>query len=498
MPEQIAAIDLGSNSFHMIVGRLDEGRLVVLDKMRERVRLGAGLDADGNLTDDAQSRALYCLERFGQRVRDIDVGHVRAVGTNTLRKAKNGAEFVIKAQSALQHPIEIIAGREEARLIYLGVAQTVSGQRRRLVVDIGGGSTEVIIGDGFEIIEADSLFMGCVEYSQRHFGDGVLSAERFETAEIAAQLELQSIASHYNKVGWDATLGCSGTIHAIRSIVITNEWSPAGITRKSLKRLKKTLITQGTTSQLNLPGLEEDRKPVIAGGTAILKAVFDALHIDVMRASSGALREGLLYDLVGRIQHEDVRDRTIAGLQEQHRVDLAHAQRVERTALELLEQAFRPWNLAEERSRQLLSWAADLHEIGTSISHTGYHRHSGYIVENADMAGFSRDDQHALAAIVQSHRRKLHMEPFQLLHPETFEQVVRLTLLFRLAVKLNRSRTDVERPVVALRIKKKQPHLVVAFPNGWLDEHPLTRTDLLNEAKYAQALGYDLTVREVD
>ncbi len=496
MADQLAALDLGSNSFHMIVARLGRDRLKILDKMREGVRLGAGLDADGRLTEEAQRRALDCLERFAQRVRSLGAGHVRAVGTNTLRKARNGREFVEKAQLVLGHPIEIIGGREEARLIYLGVAQTnAATATRRLVVDIGGGSTECIIGKGFDILDADSLFMGCVSYSGRYFADGRVTAQSFEDAEIAAQLELQSIVGPYTTRGWKTALGCSGTVHAIHGIVTANGWSDGGITKKSLKRLKKALITAGSMSSVQLAGLDEDRKPVLAGGLAILKAIFDALDVEGMQPSPGALREGLLYDLVGRIQHEDVRDRTIDWFVERYEVDVEQARRVEELALTLLRQVDTPWGLARAESEQLLGWAARMHEIGMTISHTAHHKHGAYIVSNADMAGFSRDGQRLLATLVRTQRRKLRPEDFAAVPPARRELVTRLAALFRLAVLLNRNRSSKAVPKLVARARKKTG-LVLAFPAGWLAEHPLTDTDLRREAAQWAALGLELGVRE--
>ena len=491
---EIAAIDLGSNSFHMIIARLDQGRLTILDRMRERVRLGGGLDADGNLTSKSMQRALACLERFGQRVRELPRGSVRALGTNTLRKAKNGRSFINMAHDALGHPIEIIAGREEARLIYLGVAQTTASEGRRLVVDIGGGSTECIVGEGFEILDADSLYMGCVSYSERYFRGGVIKEDAFKDAEIAAQLELQSISRRYRNFGWTDTLGCSGTIHAIRRIVETNGWSDDGITRKSLKRLRKHLIAAGSVANLDLPGLAQDRKPVIAGGTAILRAVFENLRIDDMHTSAGALREGALYDLAGRMQHEDVRDRTIQWYCERYDVDLVRAGRVEDTAHALLDQVTEAWAMPEARASKLLSWASRLHEVGAALSHTAYHKHSAYIVENSDMAGFSRDDQRILAAIIMAHRRKIKSDAFAQLSPHRTEFARQLTTLFRIALALRRGRVAQDLPPILLRAKKDK--LTLVFPADWLAVHPLTVADLEQEAQYLASIGYVLAFKE--
>jgi exopolyphosphatase/guanosine-5'-triphosphate,3'-diphosphate pyrophosphatase len=486
-----AAADLGSNSFHMIVGRLDGGKLTVVDKLREGVRLASGLGQDGNITAAAAERALSCLRQFGQRVEGMPRDRVRVVGTNTLRKAKNAREFIIGAQAALGYPIEIVSGREEARLIYLGVAQTMPEAQQRLVVDIGGGSTEFIIGHGFDILEADSLYMGCVSFSERYFGDGVITARRFREAQLAAELELQSIAARYRKIGWTAAVGCSGTAHAVHDIVRANGWSDDGITPKGLKKLRKALVAGGSLDAASILGLAPDRKPVICGGTAILEAVFADLRVEHMVPSPGAMREGLLYDLVGRINHEDVRDRTIRWMQERYHVDVEQAERVEQTALTLLHQATRTWPLDTPWAEQQLTWAARLHEIGLAISHTGHHKHGAYLVRHSHLAGFSNDEQRTLAALVGAQRRKLKRDILDGLEPGRVEDVTKLCVLFRIAVHLNRGR-DAIRPPFVLKVKKDR--LKLNFPEGWLEEHPLTRAALEDDARFIGSIGYQLSL----
>jgi exopolyphosphatase / guanosine-5'-triphosphate,3'-diphosphate pyrophosphatase len=490
--EFAAAIDLGSNSFHMIVGRLENGQLHIVDRLRERVRFAAGLDENRNITLEARERALACLERFGQRVSGMASTMVRCVGTNTLRKARNARGFMEVAREALGHPIEVISGREEARLVYLGMAQSMSAvDGRRLVVDIGGGSTELIIGEGFDIIEADSLFMGCVSFSERYFPAGEINARRFRDAELAAELELQSITQPYLKLGWQHAIGCSGTVHAVQQIVRANGFSDNGITPKSLKKLRKAMVTAGHIDRVELAGLQPDRRPVIAGGVAILESLFLDLRIDHMIPSPGALREGVLYDLVGRIRHEDVRDRTIQWFQDHYQVDREHAERVEQTALTLLHQASRVWDLDEVWAERLLSWASRLHEIGLAISHTGYHKHGAYLVRHSHMAGFSRDEQRTLAALIHNHRRKLRRELLDPLDPHRIEETLKLTVLFRVAVGLNRGR-EPQRPPFVLKMKKQR--LKLNFPEGWLDEHPLTRVELQDESSYLADHGFTLSL----
>lgn len=496
--ESLAAIDLGSHSFHMIVTRLERGQIHVRDRLRERVSLAAGLDADRRLRPEAVERALECLRRFGQRVNQMPRGCVRAVGTNTLRQARNGGEFLARAEEALGHPIEVISGREEARLIYLGVAQTnPANQGRRLVLDIGGGSTECILGEGFDIVDADSLFMGCVSYSSRFFGDGVLDERRFRQAELAAELEIQPIARGYRKLGWNRVLGCSGTIHNIGLILRENGWCDEGVSLAGLRRLRRAILDCGSVDRLAIPGLSEDRRPVIAGGVAILVALFQDLEIQQLSTSPGALREGALYDLLGRIHHEDVRERTIGWFQEHYRVDVEHAARVEKTALALLAQASLDWAPHDlEHAKQELRWAAHLFEIGLAINHTGYHKHGAYLVENSYMAGFSREEQQTLAAMIHTSRRKVHREVLDAVPAERRDDVTMLAVLFRLAVQLHRSR-DAEQPKFVLRVKSER-RLRLTFPAGWLSERPLTLASLEEEAKYLSSFGVSLEWRELD
>jgi exopolyphosphatase/guanosine-5'-triphosphate,3'-diphosphate pyrophosphatase len=486
----VAAIDLGSNSFHMVVARLDHGELQVVDHVRERVALAEGLDEQRNLTPEAWGRALECLSRFGQRLRDMPRGAVRAVGTNTLRRARNARPFLAAAQKALGYRIEVIPGVEEARLIYLGVAHHHADEApRRLVIDIGGGSTECILGEGFDPLATDSLRMGCVGYSRTYFPGGALSRESMHAARVAAGIELQSIERAYRSAGWDCCIGSSGTILAVDAILRENALSTEGITPRALRKLRKTLIEAGHVEKLQLAGLQEDRKPVLAGGVAILSAVFDGLGIERMEASNGALREGLLYDLLGRIRQEDVRDRTIRNFSQRYHVDLEQARRVELTARALLSQVARAWDLGDSQAARTLSWAARLHEIGLSISYAGHHKHGAYIAQHADMPGFSRRDQECLAALITNHRRKPHLEAFESLSdPATAEETKKLCAVLRLAVLLNRSRSPRSRPEP--RLSAKGSGLTLRLPAPWLARHPLTRADLEAEAQRLAELGF--------
>ena len=397
----IAAVDLGSNSFHMIVAQIENDQLQVIDRLKEMVRLGAGLTRRKHLTHEASERALDCLSRFGQRLRSLPVESVRVVGTNTLRQVQDGGKFLRQAQAALGHRIEVIAGREEARLVYLGVAHGLADdddQSRRLVVDIGGGSTELIIGQGMEAQERESLHMGCVSYSQRFFPDGEITERAMNAALIAGRLEARPHQTTYNASHWLQAVGSSGTIKAIQDVVQAAGWSGSDVNRKSLKKLRRTLIKARHLDALNLEGLSEDRKPVFAGGVAVLSAVFQALDIEQMRVSDLALREGLLFEMLGSIDHHDVRDRTVDTLIQRYSLDEAQGQLVAATAAALFAQVQAPWKLANEQHAQLLHWAARLHEIGLAISHASFHNHGAYILANADLPGFSRQQQKILAS----------------------------------------------------------------------------------------------------
>lgn len=478
----------------MIVARAEGGgRVHVLDRIRDPVRLAAGLDEQRELTQRAIDRALAALERFGQRLRALPHSDVMAVGTNTMRQARNGAAFLERAESVLGHPIEIISGHEEARLVYLGVAHTVSDDvGRQLVIDIGGGSTEVVIGERFETVLLDSLYMGCVNYTNRFFPAGAIHRDAFRRAELAAGLEFWSLREQYRRTGWQRATGSSGTALAIHEVIRQNRWGEA-ITLEGLKKLKQALIEQENAAKLALRGLEPDRAAVFPGGVAILKAGFESLGIDVMHTSSGALREGLVYELLGRRAHEDVRDRTIRIFVERYGVNVAHAERVEKTALALFHQAAVGLELEPGFGVTYLAPAARLHEIGLSIAYSGHQKHAAYILSHADMPGFTKEDQSMVAAIVRAHRRKLSREYFASLAKHHRKAGLYLSALLRLAVRLHHSRSA--EPLPELRLGAGKSSIELAFPSGWLDEHPLTRADLDEEAELLRGVGFTLVAR---
>jgi len=490
-PDTLAAVDLGSNSFHLLVARMDGGTLQVIDRYKESVRLGEGLTIDKYLHPDVAARALSCLERMGQRLRGMVATNVRAVGTNTLRQVRPESGFTGRAELALGHPIEIIAGREEARLIYLGVAHGLAiGDEKRLVVDIGGGSTEVIVGQGFRPLLRESLHMGCVSMSQRFFANDKITAKAMDRAELYGALEVRPVRELFRRSGWETATGASGTIKAIAAVVTAEGWSEDGISFDSLTRLRDALVEFGKIANIELKGLSEERRPVFAGGVAVLRSLFQNLAITHMRVSDEALREGLIYEMVGRTHHEDVRERTAATLCRRFDVDPEHAGRVHETALNLLEQLRDAWELCDLNHDNVLGWAADLHEIGIAVAHSQYQKHGAYLLQHADMSGFTRQEQDVLSALVLGHRRKFPLETFQALPSGVQPSARRLCLLLRLAVLMHRGRSSQLKPEPVLAGDGDK--LVLRFPEGWLDEHPLSRLELEEEAERLSAAGISL------
>lgn len=491
LPELVAALDLGSNSFHMIIANLRNGELVILDRLREMVRLAAGLTPARTLTQDAQVRALECLQRFGQRARGMPQGTVRAVGTNTFRVARNAQSFLALAEQALGHPIEIISGIEEARLIYLGVAHSLAADgRRRMIMDIGGGSTEFIIGVDKTPLNKESLHVGCVSMSLAHFADGKITPKRFRRAVLQAEQELEPIEHAFHRDHWDEAVGASGTLRSIQRIIETAGWSRDGITPEGLDRMVDDVLTAGHVDRIPFPELSAERRPVFPGGLAILRAAFDILRIPRMKVAEGALREGLLYDLLGRLFDDDIRGRSVSALATRCHVDLAHAGRVCDTARYLLQRW--PWHGPIERDTagQWLMWAAELHEIGLDIAHSQYQKHGAYVAAHADMPGFSRQDQEILAALIRAHRRKFPAKLFRNLLAPWNETARQLAVILRLAVVLNRSRHNVPHPEI--RIEGDERRVLLRFPERWLHEHPLTMADLQQEAEYLRSAGIRL------
>ena len=485
--DTLAAVDLGSNSFRLEVARVAGDQLYPLDSLKETVRLAGGLGDDKRLDEAAQERALACLQRFGERLRGLSPEAIRCVGTSALRVAKNAGEFIPKAEAALGHPIEIVAGREEARLIYLGVAHSLpASPERRLVVDIGGGSTEFIIGHGLKPHERESLHMGCVNFSRRFFAEGVTDKAALKAAETAARVEVERIAREFSRGNWQQAVGSSGTARALREILEQCGWSARGITADGLAQLRAQFIRAGHLDALDLPGLTRDRRPVIAGGFAIMAGLFAELEIEQMDVAETAMREGILYDLLGRFHQHDMREATVEEFMRRYHIDTRQAARVNQVAMKLLAAA----GGSDENDLRFLDWAARLHEIGLMVSHGGYHRHSGYILENADMPGFSRTDQARLALLARAQRGALAKLPAFAtgLVPDNDRMLV---WLLRQAVILCRSRAEPRLPDVGVEAGGKRFRLTL--PEGWLEHRPLTQRALEEEAAYWYAVGMRYT-----
>ncbi len=489
-PSLLAAVDLGSNSFHLAVGRVVDGQVYPLDSLREPVRLGGGLTADKRIDRATQARALEALAKFGERLRGLPKQAVRAVGTNTLRVAKNAPQFLRDARDALGFPIEVIAGREEARLIYVGVAHSSpAGNQKRLVVDIGGGSTESIIGVGLEPQLTESLYMGCVSFSLRFFPDGQVDKARMKAAELAARNELAGIVKDYRAAGWDEAVGSSGTIKAIADLLAPEGTAGGSIEREGLDALRAQLIKAGRSDPDDLPGLRPDRAPVLPGGLAILLAVFDAFGLAKMNVSDGALRQGVLYDLLGRVEHRDMRAATVDQFVRRYHIDGAQAERVRVFAMRLYDSLVP--EAEDDPDRQMLGWAARLCEIGLSIAHAQYHKHSAYVLSNADMPGFSRMEQQRLARLVLAHRGKLGKVQDAGLDGTDWLLVFAL----RIATLLMRSRTDALLPPI--RVVGDAGGFTIELPQAWLEDNPLTESAFQTESDTWKAVGMSLKISAV-
>lgn len=494
----LAAVDLGSNSFHLQVARVVGKQLYPLDSLKEMVRLAAGLTRDRKLDEACQARALDCLKRFSERLRGFPAHAVRVVGTNSLRVAKNAADFLVKAEAVLGFPIEIIAGHEEARLIYLGVAHSLpASDNNRLIIDIGGGSTEFIIGTRLESNKLESLYMGCVSHSLRFFPDGKISKGAMKRAELAAQTEIQSITTEFSADQWREVYGSSGTARALGRILRLNNFGDGnkteGITLTGLEAFREYLLKVGDIRKIVIAGLHPDRAPVIAGGFAIMFAAFKELSIPRMLLATGALRQGVLYDMLGRFHKEDMREVSVQQFMQRYRVDPTQAARIESLSLALGRQllANYPDEETVEDTLRLLSWAARLHEVGISVAHSGYHKHSAYILKNADIPGFSKMEQVQLSQVVLAHRGSLSKVSEFLTDPISLAQVIAL----RLATIFYRSRTNIELPPMKIQAGSGACKLFIS--QAWLECNPLTETLLNAEIDAWAALKVNFCIQGI-
>lgn len=493
--ELLAAVDMGSNSFHLIVARMEHGEPRVIDRLRESVRLAAGLRSDGSLDAAHRASAMDCLARFGQRIAGLPSQRVRAVATNTVRRLAAPQTFLVPAEAALGHPIEVVSGREEGRLIFLGAAHDLPASREpRLVMDVGGGSTEFIIGRGLAPLHTESVQAGCIASTLHFFPDGRITRGRCLRAHSEIGVLLQQFAADYRKSGWHEAYGSSGSAKAIDAVAQAMQLAEDGITPEVLATLREAIIAQGSIGALDLPGLAEERAPVFAGAVVIFEAAFEALCIDRMRVCESSMREGLLWDLLGRAAGSDPRTGSIDALASRYAVDRAQARRVETTALALFDQVAAAWKLDGE-AREWLSWAARVHEIGLAIAHSQHHRHGAYILRHADLAGFSRQEQQLLAAVVELHRRKPDPAAIAAL-PRRYRQLASHSIaLLRLAVLFRRGRRTEALPPLRLTATRKR--LQLNLPAAWLRQHPLSEADLQQEQVPMAELGLELELSAV-
>ncbi|MEL7044454.1 MAG: exopolyphosphatase [Pseudomonadota bacterium] len=488
----LAAVDLGSNSFHLLIARIEHGEIRPTQALSEKVQLAAGLSEDRRLSREAIERGLDCLRRFAQLLKSVEPERLRVVGTSALRRARNRREFTEQARQILAAPIEVIYGREEARLVYLGVAHTLADdEQARLVVDIGGGSTEFAIGERFEPRQLESLKVGCVTYSREFFPGGKLSKRNYRRAYDSARVEISHIRRDFRSKHWVEAVGSSGTLQAIEGILGAQDWTDGPITRKGLQRMRREMLRYDRLEDIELSGLSAARRSVIAAGVAITEAIFEVLDIDTMRSSRGALREGVVYDLVGRLEHEDVRERSIRALMQRYHVDEPAAERLARRAQTFFDAVRDRWDL-EARDGELLQRAALTHEIGKAISHKHFHRHGSYLLSNSDLAGFSQQDQEDMATIVAGQQGKLRSEQFPEASDDSLPRLQRLTALLRLAVSFKYVEELEELPDLSIAATEKG--LQIHLPKEWLQRHPLTKQELKQQRAALRPLGLRLEV----
>jgi len=495
----LAAVDLGSNSFRLEIGRYENGRIQRVDYLKESVRQGGDLDEERNLKPEAIERGLKCLARFGETLKGFPRHHVRAVATQTLREARNRDVFLKLAKKALGYEVEVISGVEEARLIYQGVSRLLpQSDEKRLVIDIGGRSTEFILGQHLTAETTDSLRVGSVAWSLKYFAGGTLSEKNFQRAEIAAESFLDAVADVYQHQYWDVAYGASGTVGAIAEILAGAGFEEDKITRKGLVWLRAQLIKAKTVDKLDLIGLKEDRKPVIAGGLCVLIGVFDLLKVDTLIVAKGALRHGLLYDMMGQddANSEDLRDASIEYLISKFGVNKTHAGNVAKVALSFFN-ALLPTILDDNphelyKRRQSLIWAAKCHEVGSAISHSESHKHGAYILDNTELMGFAQSELHRLSLLVLGHSGKLR----KLDADFNDESFIFKLLSLRLAVIFCHSRNM---PVIKnIKLERAGNTFLLSLPSAWQEAFPQTSYLLEEEILAWQKTNWSLVVSAQD
>jgi exopolyphosphatase/guanosine-5'-triphosphate,3'-diphosphate pyrophosphatase len=491
-PRHIAAIDIGSNSFHLVIARVIDANLQIVSRHKQRVQLAAGLDLHNNLNQSAMNRGLDCLRLFAERLQNFPIEDVRVAATFTLRQANNAHLFLKRAAQIFPYPIEIIPGTEEARLIYLGVSHTQPNEGKTLVMDIGGGSTELILGENFDTHLLYSKQMGCVSYTERFFAHGHLSLDAINAAQLAAEQKLENIAHLYQKKGWDCALGSSGTIKTLREMLIQQGYNDGIFTYERLLALKTQILTFKDSASLNINGLTDDRKPLISAGLAILMGLFNTLKIKEMRFSRGALREGLLYEMEDSCRANNIRIRTANALAQQYHVDTEHATRIQETA-EVFYRKLPQFNDNKQSERlDLLHWASTLHEVGLSINYSGYHRHSAYILQNNSMPGFNMDQQTVLASLVRFHRKSLKLQEIPEINLFKNKHLYPMIRCLRLAVLLHGQRQSEPLPNLTIQANREHWHLI--FPMDWHISNRLLIADLQKEQEYWYKSGWLLTI----
>ncbi len=487
----LAAIDLGSNSFHLIIAKIEHGEIRPVDALAEKVQLAAGLK-NGLLAQDAIERGLDCLSRFAQMLESVEPQRVRVVGTHALRMAKNRRAFTQPARRILGSRVDVIYGLEEARLVYLGVAHSLADDAQsRLVIDIGGGSTELIIGQRFEPQTMESLQMGCVSYGKSFFSQGKISRGKYRKAYEQARSQVYAIRHRFHSKRWEECVGASGTLQAIESILSQNGWGEGGIDRDGLAALEKRLLKFKLMDDIQIEGLATQRRNVILPGVAIASALFDVLGITHLRTSRGALREGVIYDLMGRLRHEDVRERTVNALMQRYAVDTETADIVERRAHTIFSAVRSGWQL-KTNDWELLHWLARTHEIGMAIAHKHFNRHSAYLLRNADLPGFSQEEQEILALLALGQRGKLGARFFAEIADSELLRIRYLLGIIRLASHFKYVETLEELPDFSIIADENS--LTLDFPKRWLQDHPLTTRELYAEQAVFKKMGLTLTV----
>lgn len=490
----VAAVDLGSNSFHMVVARHVLGQLRIIDRIKEHVMLADGLNARKQLNEKAEKRALDCLALFGQRLANLKPQNVRVVATNTLRTMADARPFIERAEAALGHRIEIIAGREEARLIYMGVAHDKPPKKgKRLVIDIGGGSTEFVIGKGLEILERESLQIGCIANIKRFFPNNQWTAKSWQKAKAKIGVDMQPFLKSFISQGWKEAYGASGTIKALSEIAQAKNLSDGTLTLKVLQQLRRELVRFGSTAKIRWPQISQSRKHSIAGGLLTLEAAFEVLGIERMHTSDYALREGALFDMLGRQLDIDPRMASVKALQERYSIDAIQAERVENYALALFNQVRKFWPLTVH-DREALALACKLHEIGLTVAHSHHHHHGAYLIEHSDIAGFSKTEQQFIAVLIRNHRRSIHFKSLLGLSEARAVNALRCILLLRLSVLFYRNHTDEKIPKPTVSVTGNT--IALTLSKKWLARHPLTHIDLESERAYLKAASVSLDIIE--